>query len=145
MAALAVGAGCTPQHVAWTDRSAVVQPHPAQASAPEAPQGYLVLAVPPHVGRTGDHQMPLYPPVYVYDKDGRFIEKLPNNTEHPTPLPAGDYIVLVGETAPLGKFRQVQVRIDGGNTTAVHWSDVAEAHRFCALSHQLSHWWEGSR
>lgn len=141
MAALATSGGCASRHVAWTDRSPVVQPRPSGASPADAPLGYLVLAMPANAALLTDGQMPRYPPGYVYDKSGRYIEDLPNNTEHPTPLQPGEYIVLVGKTDPLGKFHQVQVRIDQGRTTVVGLSDVAEAPRFWELSRRWSRWW----
>lgn len=136
--ALLVAGGCTPRHVAWMKSSAVVLPQPPPVRAAEGPHGFLVVAASASIGEMSDEDVPLYPPVYVYDQAGRYLEQLPSNTEAPTPLSPGEYIVLVGDTDPLGVFRQVQVRIEDGKTTAVSLSDIARAPSFSELYRDLS-------
>jgi hypothetical protein len=96
----------------------------------------LVVQLPPDVGDAWDENMQHYPPVYVYDRTGQYVRKLANNTEYPTPLAPGDYIVR--ESDAMGEFHQVQVHIGSGKTTAVTRDDVANAPRFWELSRALA-------
>lgn len=127
-ALLAIGVlgGCAPHHVRWRDASAVVEPQGARAATRPEPRGYLVIAMRPG-SDPGDEEMERYPPVYLYDRDGRFLTQLPNNTEYPQALRSGDYIVLVGEADPLGPFRQLQVRVEDGRTTSVSLAEIEHA------------------
>ena len=132
--ALAVLGGCAPQRVRWMDANPDLVPQrPRQEVRAEQAPGYLVIAM-RHLGQPGDQEMERYPPVYVYDRGGQFLAQLPNNTEFPTQLRPGEYIVLVGETDAWGPFHQLQVRIDGGRTTDVSLADIAHAPGLCGLS-----------
>ncbi len=125
---VALGAvdGCAPRHVGWRDSDPTILPQGARVDAQLPPHGYLVMEkVAPQ--KPGAEQMERYPPIYLYDQQGHFIDQLANNTEYPKPLRAGAYIVLVGEADPLGPFRQVQVRIEDGRTTTVSLADIGQA------------------
>jgi hypothetical protein len=88
--------------------------------------GYLVIEMRPG-GQPGDSEMERYSPVYLYDQQGNFLSQFPNNTEYPKALRPGEYIVLIGESDPLGPFRQVQVHIDDGRTTTVSLAMIQQA------------------
>lgn len=137
--ALVTCGGCSPRSPRWTETGMTIQPQPPRAEAREEPRGYLVIQVPPNVGEVGDQEVQHYPPVYLYDQNGTYLEQLPNNTEYPTALAPGAYIVLVGETDPLGEFHQVQVRVENGKTTAVSLADIDGAPHFWELSRALFH------
>jgi len=130
---LLMAAGCTPRNVNWMGETATIQPQPARVEARQQARGYLVIALPPTIGRPGDAEPQHYPPVYVYDQQGRYVEQLWNDTEYPTPLTPGDYIVLIGETDPMGEFHQVQVHVEDGQTTAVSLTDIDRAPQFWEL------------
>jgi hypothetical protein len=135
--ALVVCAGCTPKHVSWNDTNAMVQPPPQPVQAEADALGYLVVAM-RHLGQSGDAEQERFPPIYLYGQDGHFLRKLPDNTEHPTALTPGAYIVLIGETGPLGEFHQIQVQIDNGRTTSVSLADIDQAPEFWAMSRLFS-------
>lgn len=132
-----VASGCTPRHISWIDTYATIEPQVVAGDAPQSGRGYLAIAM-QHLGEPSDEDMEHYPPVYLYDHDGHFLSQLPNNTEHPIALPPAQYIVLVGETDPLGEFHQVQVDVVHGETTTVNLADIQHAPQFWAMSRDLS-------
>jgi hypothetical protein len=126
LVALVFLGGCAPQHALWRDTETIIQPQEPRAETQEGHQGYLVIAMRPGQ-QPGDAEMERYPPVYLYDQNGNFLNQLPNNTEYPKVLRPGEYIVLIGEADPLGPFRQVQVDIEDGRTTTVSLADIDRA------------------
>lgn len=137
-AAVAVVAGCTPRNIGWMPSDPEVGPRPAAAAAAATPRGYLSI-VTQHFGEPGDAEPEEYPPVFLYDRSGKWLAELPNLTDRPMGLAPGEYIVLIGESLdPMGEFRQVQVRIVANETTRVNQSDIAAAPELWALSRALS-------
>jgi hypothetical protein len=135
--ALLLVCGCTPQPMHWEGTTPTIGPQAPVAAASPQPKGYLVIQLPPTIGQPGDDEPQHYPPVYVYDRHGQYVQQLWNDTEYPTPLTPGDYIVLVGETDPMGEFHQLQVHVDDGRTTAVSLADIDRAPRFWELLQQF--------
>ena len=134
---LAMAAGCTPRNIHWMDSDALIQPEMVRVDPQQSPTGYLVVAA--QRFDPGDDEVEMYAPIYLYDQSGKFVVKLPNNSENPMPVRPGDYIVLVGEQMdPAGEFHQVQVRVVEGETTTVSQADIDHAPEFWALSRDLS-------
>ncbi len=126
LVALGLLAGCTPQHVRWKNSESPILPEGLPVDAQQPPHGYLVVERIPGL-KPGAEQAERYRPIFLYDRQGNFVAQLPNNADSPRPLPAGDYIVLVGEADPLGPFRQVQVHIEDGRTTTATLAEIEQA------------------
>lgn len=137
-AALLLVTGCAPRNIYWMDADAEVGPQVPQPTPTVGPRGYLSVAT-QHFGEPGDEEPEKYPPVFLYDRSGHWLEELSNNTDRPLALAPGEYILLVGESLdPMGEFRQVQLRIDDGRTTRVNQADIDHAPELWALSRTLS-------
>jgi hypothetical protein len=137
--ALVIATGCTPHNISWRDTTTTIQPEVMRPEPPQPPQGFLSIET-QHFGEPGDEEEEMYPPVYLYDRNGNLLSQLSNNTDNRMPLPPGEYIVIIGESLdPLGEFRQLQVRVVDGQATRVSQADIDHAPEFWALSRYVSH------
>ena len=140
IAVLAILGGCTPQNISWVASTSTIQPQVPMPQPPPAPHGYLSVER-QNLGDFSDSdEAVLYPPMYLYDRNGTLLRELPNENDNPIALQPGDYIVIVGESGdPMGEFHQVQVRVVDGETTRVSQADIDHAPEFWALKRWASH------
>ncbi|MBI3854148.1 MAG: hypothetical protein HY293_00495 [Planctomycetes bacterium] len=116
---LAAAAGCAsaPAKAPWKQDEKTIQPGAADGGA----RGRLLVET---VFLGMDNESELHNPFWVYDEQGRCIDRFPNHSMSPVSLPAGRYVVV---TTILLAPRRVQVVVENGRTTRVTLEDFKKA------------------
>ena len=115
---LIAGCGLPPERTApWKSDDRIVQPAGRGSEA----TGCLVAET---VCFGTDDGLERRNAFFVYDEQGRYLDRFPNDTMSPVPLPAGRYVVV---THVFTANRRVQVVIKEGQTTTIRLRDFRTA------------------
>src|SRR5258706_11646920 len=122
-ALLTGGFGCSlpPSSAPWKPEQTVVRPQAPSAGEPRV-QGRLVVET-AETGTAENGKVP-HATYYVFDSQGRYLDRFPNEYRVPVSLPSGLYVLV--SRLP-GSYRRVQVEIQDSRTTTVSLKEFQSA------------------
>lgn len=125
----AAGCASAPDKAPWKQNEKTIQP----GAADGGPRGRLLVET---VFLGMDNESELRNPFWVYDEQGRRVDRFPNHSMSPVSLPAGRYVVV---TTILLTPKRVQVVVEDRRTTRVSLEDFKHAPEAAADQRSIVH------